>query len=85
MIEITEAADGRVRFGATVTLEDTGSGDQETYTIVGEDEADAKLGKISVTSPIARAMIGKEQDSTVIVQVPKGTREFEILEVEYKA
>ena len=85
VIEITEAADGRVRFGATVTLEDTGSGDQETYTIVGEDEADAKLGKISVTSPIARAMIGKEQDSTVIVQVPKGTREFEILEVEYKA
>ena len=85
VIEITEVADGRVRFGATVTLEDTGSGDQETYTIVGEDEADAKLGKISVTSPIARAMIGKEQDSTVIVQVPKGTREFEILEVEYKA
>jgi transcription elongation factor GreA len=85
VIEITEVADGRVRFGATVTLEDIESGDQETYTIVGEDEADAKLGKISVTSPIARAMIGKEQDSTVIVQVPKGTREFEILEVEYKA
>ncbi len=84
VIEITEVADGRVRFGATVTLEDIGSGDQETYTIVGEDEADAKLGKISVTSPIARAMIGKEQDSTVSVQVPKGTREFEILGVEYK-
>ena len=84
MIEITEVADGRVRFGATVTLEDIESGDQETYTIVGEDEADAKLGKISVTSPIARAMIGKEQDSTVSVQVPKGKREFEILGVEYK-
>jgi len=84
VIEITEVADGRVRFGATVTLEDIESGDQETYTIVGEDEADAKLGKISVTSPIARAMIGKEQDSTVSVQVPKGTREFEILGVEYK-
>ena len=84
VIEITEVADGRVRFGATVTLEDTGSGDQETYTIVGEDEADAKLGKISVTSPIARAMLGKEQDSTVSVQVPKGKREFEILGVEYK-
>ena len=84
VIEITEVADGRVRFGATVTLEDIESGDQETYTIVGEDEADAKLGKISVTSPIARAMIGKEQDSTVSVQVPKGKREFEILGVEYK-
>ena len=84
VIEITEVADGRVRFGATVTLEDIESGDQETYTIVGEDEADAKLGKISVTSPIARAMIGKEQDSTVSVQVPKGKREFESLGVEYK-
>ena len=84
VIEITEVADGRVRLGATVNLEYTGSGDQDTYTLVGEDEADANLGKISVTSPIARAMIGKEQDSTVSVQVPKGKREFEILGVEYK-
>ena len=83
VIDAVDQADGRVRFGATVTLEDTESGDRTAYTIVGEDEADAKDGKISVTSPIARALMGQEEDSTVTVRVPKGTREFDIVEVRY--
>ena len=83
VIDTVDQDDGRVRFGATVTLEDTNSGDRTTYTIVGEDEADAKLGKISVTSPVARAVMGQAEDSTVVVRVPKGTREFDIVEVRY--
>ncbi len=71
----------RVRFGLTVVLVDTATDDEVTYTILGEDEADAAGGKISVTSPVARALLGKGVGATVTVRVPKGTREFEILEI----
>ena len=67
-----------VRFGATVSLMDTDSGDEVTYTIVGEDESDVSNGLISVTSPIARALLGKPVDELVSVDVPRGRREFEI-------
>jgi len=77
-------ADGRVVFGATVDLEATESGEQVTYQIVGEDEADVRAGKISVTSPIARALIGKYAGDVVVVQAPGGAREYEILDVRYE-
>ena len=73
----------KVRFGATVKLEDIESGDELTYTIVGEDEADAKLGRISVTSPVARALMSKEVGDEVQVKVPKGQRELEVLEIAF--
>ncbi len=75
--------DGRVVFAATVTLEDLDSGDKVTYKIVGDDEADLKVKKISISSPIARALIGKYAGDTVEVQTPGGVREYEILEVQY--
>jgi transcription elongation factor GreA len=80
----TVDADGRIVFGATVELEDTESGDVVTYQIVGEDEADLKLNKISVSSPIARALIGKHAGDIANVQAPGGVRQYEILDVEYK-
>ena len=76
-------AEGRVVFGATVDLEDLGSGDRVTYQIVGDDEADIKAGRISVSSPIARALIGKYAGDVAEVQAPGGVREYEILEVRY--
>jgi len=76
-------ADGRCVFGATVDLEDMGNGEVVTYQIVGEDEADIKEGKISVTSPIARALIGKSAGDVAEVQAPGGVREYEILDVKY--
>lgn len=77
------AQTGKVVFGATVSLEGTEDGKPVTYQIVGEDEADIKQGKISVSSPIARALIGKEAGDLVSVQAPGGTTEYEILEVRY--
>lgn len=76
-------ADGRCVFGATVELEDLGSGDSVTYQIVGDDEADIKNGKISISSPIARALIGKSAGDVAEVQAPGGVKEFEILDVKY--
>jgi transcription elongation factor GreA len=76
-------ADGRCVFGATVELEDLASGDAVTYQIVGDDEADIKAGKISISSPIARALIGKSEGDVAEVQAPGGVRKFEILEVKY--
>jgi transcription elongation factor GreA len=76
-------ADGRVVFGATVDLEDAESGDTVTYRIVGDDEADIKHGKISVSSPIARALIGKSEGDTADVQAPGGVRSYEVLAVRY--
>ncbi len=76
-------ADGRVVFGSTVTLEDLEAGEQVTYQIVGTDEADLKAMKVSITSPIARAMIGKSAGDVVEVQAPGGVREYEILDVRY--
>ncbi|AVP57901.1 transcription elongation factor GreA [Pulveribacter suum] len=76
-------AGGRVVFGATVQLEDEDSGEPVTYQIVGEDEADLKLGLINVGSPIARALIGKEEGDTAEVQAPGGVRRYEIVAVRY--
>lgn len=73
----------RVRFGATVSLEDTDSGEAVAYTIVGEYEADAKAGRISVTSPVARAIMNRAAGDEVTVRIPKGEREFEIIAIEY--
>jgi transcription elongation factor GreA len=77
-------ADGRCVFGATVDLQAQASGDKVTYQIVGDDEADIKHGKISIGSPIARALIGKYARDVVEVQAPGGVREFEIIDVRYE-
>jgi transcription elongation factor GreA len=77
-------ADGRCVFGATLDLEDQDTGDAVTYQIVGEDEADIKAGKISVNSPIARALIGKYAGDIAQVQAPGGMREYEIIDVRYE-
>lgn len=76
-------ADGRCVFGATVDLEDCDSGDERTYQIVGDDEADVKAGKISVSSPIARALIGKYAGDVADVQAPGGIRSYEVIDVRY--
>ncbi len=76
-------AGGRVVFGATVQLEDEDSGDRVTYQIVGEDEADIKLGFINIGSPIARALIGKVEGDTAEVQAPGGIRHYEVVAVSY--
>ncbi len=75
--------DGRIVFGATVKLEDLENGEIVTYQIVGDDEADLKLGKISVSSPIARALIGKYAEDIAEVMAPGGIREYEVLDVQY--
>ena len=79
----TLEADGRVVFGATVEIEDADSGERSAYQIVGDDEADIKAGKISVNSPIARALIGKHAGDTAEVKAPAGLREYEVLAVRY--
>ena len=76
-------ASGRVVFGATVELEDEDSGAKVKYQIVGEDEADLKLGFINISSPIARALIGKEEGDTAVVQAPSGEKHYEIIAVHY--
>lgn len=76
-------AGGKVVFGTTVELEDEDSGDKVTYQIVGEDEADLKLGLVNVSSPIARALIGKEEGDSIEVQAPGGLRRYEIVAVRY--
>ena len=77
-------AEGRCVFGATVDVEDQESGEQATYQIVGEDEAEIKAGKISINSPIARALIGKSVGDIAQVQAPGGLREYEVLDVRYE-
>jgi transcription elongation factor GreA len=81
VIDPTGEAPDQVRFGVTVVLLDAESGDEVSYTIVGEDESDVTAGLISVTSPIGRALLGKSVDDAVTVRVPKGTREFEVREI----
>jgi len=76
-------ADGRCVFGATVKLEDLASGDVVTYQIVGDDEADIRQCKISISSPIARALIGKYSGDIAEVQAPGGIREYEVVNVQY--
>ncbi len=76
-------AGGRVVFGSTVELEDEDTGDRVKYQIVGEDEADLKLGLINISSPIARALIGKEEGDTAVVQAPGGEKSYEVVAVHY--
>ncbi|MDV3238044.1 MAG: transcription elongation factor GreA [Gammaproteobacteria bacterium] len=85
IIDVTKMpATGKVVFGATVVIADEDSGEEVTYQIVGEDEADIKEGLISVNSPIARALIGKQEGDVATVQAPGGARNFEIVEVRYE-
>lgn len=79
----TLAADGRCVFGSTVVLEDVNNGDVVTYQIVGDDEADIKQRKISISSPIARALIGKYSGDVAEVQAPGGVREYEVVDIQY--
>ncbi len=84
IIDIATMKDtGRVIFGTTVVLYDEETDKEITYQIVGEDEADIKVGKISVSSPVAMALIGKEADDVAIVKAPKGDKEYEIVAVKY--
>ncbi|MDE2118522.1 MAG: transcription elongation factor GreA [Betaproteobacteria bacterium] len=76
-------ADGRCVFGSTVVLEDAKNGDVVTYQIVGDDEADIRQRKISISSPIARALIGKYSGDVAEVQAPGGVREYEVVDVQY--
>ena len=76
-------ADGRIVFGAIVDLEDAESGERKTYQIVGDDEADIKHGKISINSPIARALIGKSEGDVADVHAPAGIRSYEVLGIRY--
>ena len=84
IIDVTTIdANGKVVFGTTVVVADEETGDEVTYQIVGDDEADIKNNKISISSPIARALIGKELDDVVDVQTPGGLRSLEIVEIKY--
>ncbi|WP_457676059.1 transcription elongation factor GreA [Thiolapillus sp.] len=84
IIDVTKLnAGGKVVFGATVDVLDLETDEEHSYQIVGEDEADIRHSRISVTSPIARALIGKSEGDEVQIEVPGGVREFEILEVRY--
>jgi transcription elongation factor GreA len=76
-------ADGKVVFGSTVELADESTGDSVTYQIVGEDEADIKLGLVNISSPIARALIGKEEGDSADVHAPGGVKRYEIVSVSY--
>jgi transcription elongation factor GreA len=83
IIDVTRLSGDRVLFGATVKLEDPDSGAKAEYAIVGEVEADLKKGRISITSPIARGLIGREVGDTVKIRTPGGEREYEIVEVRF--
>jgi transcription elongation factor GreA len=83
VIDPSKLSGDKVVFGCTVTLNDTETDESSTYTIVGEDEADVKNGLISVTSPVARGMIGREVGDAVKVKTPKGLRELEVVSVKF--
>ena len=84
IIDVTRVnADGKVVFGATVELVDLDTDQKVTYQIVGEDEADIKQGRINITSPIARALVGKHEEDVAVVKAPGGDREYEIVSVKY--
>jgi len=84
VIDVSKLSGDKIVFGATVTLADVDSGDDVVYQIVGDHEAEPKNGKISVSSPIARSIIGKNVGDEVQVRIPTGTRNFEILHVDFK-
>ena len=83
VIDSTGLSGDAVRFGATVVVVDVETGEEIEYTLVGEDESDVSRGLISVTSPVARALLGKRLDDSVKVRVPRGTREFEIRDIRF--
>ncbi len=83
VVDMSGAAPDRVRFGTTVALEEASSGTEVTYTLVGEDEADIRQGLLSITSPVARALLGKAVDDVVAVRVPAGTREYEVRNISF--
>lgn len=83
VIDPTKLSGSKVRFGATVTIEDTDTGETSTYAIVGEHEADIKRGRISIGAPVARALIGKDIGDTVQLPSAKGKREVEVVKVEW--
>ncbi len=83
IIDIAKMAGSKVAFGATVTIENMDTDEQKVYTIVGSDEADIFSGKISIMSPLAKAMLGKEEGDDFTVQAPKGETEYEIIKVEF--
>ena len=84
VIDVSQLNGDTVKFGATVTVLDEDTEDEATYQIVGEDESDVRSGKISLSSPIARALIGKEAGDVVEVQAPGGVKSWEILKVEWR-
>ncbi len=84
VIDVSQLSGNKVVFGATVTLAESESGKEVSYKIVGVDEADVKAGKISVISPIARGLIGKELDDEVKINTPSGVKEYEIIDIEFK-
>lgn len=83
IMDISKMAGSKVAFGATVTIENMDTDEQKVYTIVGSDEADIFSGKISIMSPLAKAMLGKEEGDDFTVQAPKGETEYEILKIEF--
>jgi transcription elongation factor GreA len=84
VIETGGSSPDSVRFGVTVVLSDDDSGEEVRYTIIGEDESDVAAGRISVTSPVARALLGKAVGDEVTVRVPKGSRSFEVLDIHFE-
>ncbi len=85
IIDISQMTNnGRVIFGATVDIENVDTGEEKTYHIVGDDEADFKIGKISVNSPIARGLIGKSEGDSVLIETPGGKVEYEVVAVRYE-
>ncbi len=84
VIDTSKLSGDTVKFGATVSLEDEDTGDKVKYTIVGDLEANLRDGKISISSPIARALIGKSKGDTAEVTTPKGSRSFEVLKIEWR-
>ena len=85
VIDPAKGTSDRVAFGATVKLLDMDTDAEVSYSLVGEDESDAERGWVSITSPIARALLGKSEGDDVVVRLPKGNREFELLSVQYVA
>jgi transcription elongation factor GreA len=84
VVDLSKLKPDKVVFGATVTIYDTASDEEMTYKIVGEDEADIRLGKISCTSPVGKALIGHKLDDTVRAKVPAGLKEYEIVDIRYE-
>lgn len=83
VIDPAKLSGTRVVFGATVRLADTETGEEVTYTVVGDHESDIKLGRLAVSAPLTRAMIGREQGDTVVLRSAKGSREYQIVEVRF--